>query len=76
MSLFYQLQGAQSRSLRSRSASSATFAVGAVKSLITIRSWWASGLEMTMVGVIEAVVTYGLGLAFGAMAQPVFHQVR
>ena len=46
----------------------AHFAVGAVKSLITIRSWWASGLEMTMVGVIEAIVTYGLGLAFGAMA--------
>jgi VIT1/CCC1 family predicted Fe2+/Mn2+ transporter len=38
-----------------------------VKSLITIRSWWASGLEMTVVGVIEAVVTYGLGLAFGAL---------
>ncbi|MEY2557066.1 MAG: vacuolar iron transporter family protein [Verrucomicrobiota bacterium] len=46
----------------------AHFAVGAVKSLITIRSWWASGFEMTLVGVIEAVVTYGLGLAFGAMA--------
>jgi vacuolar iron transporter family protein len=45
----------------------AHFAVGAVKSLITIRSWWASGLEMTVVGVIEAVVTYGLGLAFGAV---------
>jgi hypothetical protein len=30
--------------------------------------WWASGLEMTMVGVIETVVTYSLGLAFGAMA--------
>jgi len=45
----------------------AHFAVGAVKSLITIRSWWASGLEMTIVGVIEAVVTYGLGLAFGAL---------
>ena len=30
--------------------------------------WWASGLEMTMVGIIEAVVTYSLGLAFGAMA--------
>jgi VIT1/CCC1 family predicted Fe2+/Mn2+ transporter/rubrerythrin len=45
----------------------AHFAVGAVKSLITIRSWWASGLEMTIVGVIEAVVTYSLGLAFGAM---------
>ena len=45
----------------------AHFAVGAIKSLITIRSWWASGMEMTIVGVIEAVVTYGLGLAFGAM---------
>ena len=45
----------------------AHFAVGAVKSLNTIRSWWASGLEMTIVGIIEAVVTYGLGLAFGAI---------
>jgi VIT1/CCC1 family predicted Fe2+/Mn2+ transporter/rubrerythrin len=46
----------------------AHFAVGAVKSLITLRSWWASGLEMTMVGIIEAAVTYGLGLAFGAIS--------
>jgi len=45
----------------------AHFAVGAVKSIITIRSWWASGFEMTLVGVIEAVVTYGLGLAFGSL---------
>src|SRR3984893_5977916 len=46
----------------------AHFAVGALKSLITIRSWWASGFEMTMVGVIEAAVTYSLGLAFGAIS--------
>src|ERR1700720_1673103 len=45
----------------------AHFIVGAVKSLITLRSWWMSGLEMTLVGVIEAAVTYGLGLAFGAL---------
>jgi vacuolar iron transporter family protein len=45
----------------------AHFAVGALKSIITMRSWWASGLEMTVVGVIEAAVTYGLGLAFGAL---------
>ena len=45
----------------------AHFVVGAVKSLITLRSWWASGMEMTIVGVIEAAVTYGLGLAFGAL---------
>ena len=42
----------------------AHFVVGASKSLVTARPWWASGLEMTMVGVIEAAVTYGLGLAF------------
>src|SRR6266511_3067913 len=45
----------------------AHFLVGALKSLITIRSWWSSGLEMTWIGVIVAVVTYGLGLAFGAL---------
>jgi VIT1/CCC1 family predicted Fe2+/Mn2+ transporter/rubrerythrin len=42
----------------------AHFAVGASKSLITTRSWWASGAEMTVVGILEATITYGLGLAF------------
>lgn len=42
----------------------AHFAVGASKALITTRSWWASGAEMTMVGILEAAITYGLGLAF------------
>jgi vacuolar iron transporter family protein len=42
----------------------AHFAVGASKALITTRSWWASGAEMTMVGVLEAAITYGLGVAF------------
>jgi VIT1/CCC1 family predicted Fe2+/Mn2+ transporter/rubrerythrin len=45
----------------------AHFVVGALKSLITARSWWASGFEMTAVGILEAAVTYGLGLAFGAL---------
>jgi predicted membrane protein (TIGR00267 family) len=43
----------------------AHFAVGAAKSLITIRSWWSSGLEMTVVGAVEGVVTYLLGEAIG-----------
>jgi VIT1/CCC1 family predicted Fe2+/Mn2+ transporter len=43
----------------------AHFAVGAAKSLITIRSWWASGLEMTFVGAVEGLVTYFIGLAIG-----------
>jgi VIT1/CCC1 family predicted Fe2+/Mn2+ transporter/rubrerythrin len=42
----------------------AHFVVGASKSLVTTRSWWASGFEMTVVGVLEAAITYGLGLAF------------
>ena len=45
----------------------AHFAVGAAKSLITARSWWASGMEMTLVGVLEAAVTYSIGLAVGGL---------
>lgn len=43
----------------------AHFAVGAAKSLITIRSWWSSGLEMTAVGAVEGVVTYLIGVGLG-----------
>lgn len=43
----------------------AHFAVGAAKSLVTIRSWWSSGLEMTIVGAVEGVVTYLLGVLIG-----------
>jgi VIT1/CCC1 family predicted Fe2+/Mn2+ transporter/rubrerythrin len=40
----------------------AHFLVGAAKSLFTLRTWWAAGLEMTMAGVIVGAVTYALGL--------------
>jgi VIT1/CCC1 family predicted Fe2+/Mn2+ transporter len=43
----------------------AHFAVCAAKSLITIRSWWSSGFEMTLVGAIEGVVTYLIGIVIG-----------
>jgi len=45
----------------------AHFSVGAAKSLITIRSWWSSGLEMTLVGAIEGAVTYALGVGLGKL---------
>ena len=48
----------------------AHFAVGASKSLVTTRSWWASGAEMTMVGILEAAVTYGLGVALAGHMAP------
>ena len=41
----------------------AHFLVGAAKSLVTLRSWWASGLEMTLAGVIVGGATYIVGLA-------------
>ena len=44
----------------------AHFVVGASKALVTTRPWWASGAEMTFVGVLEAAITYGLGLAFAS----------
>jgi len=43
----------------------AHFGIGAAKTLVTGRSPWKSGLEMTLVGVGEAAITYVLGLAFG-----------
>ena len=43
----------------------AHFAVGAAKSLITIRAWWSSGLEMTAVGAVEGLVTYFIGIGLG-----------
>ena len=39
----------------------AHFVVGAAKTLVTGRSWFHSGMEMTIVGAIEAVITYVLG---------------
>src|SRR3989475_1786075 len=42
----------------------AHFVVGASKALVTMRPWWATGAEMTAVGILEAGVTYGPRLAF------------
>ena len=44
----------------------AHFVVGASKALVTLRPWWASGAEMTIVGILEAAITYGLGVAFAS----------
>jgi VIT1/CCC1 family predicted Fe2+/Mn2+ transporter len=41
----------------------AHFLVGAAKSLVTLRTWWASGIEMTIAGAIVGGATYLIGLA-------------
>jgi VIT1/CCC1 family predicted Fe2+/Mn2+ transporter/rubrerythrin len=39
------------------------FLVGAAKSLVTLRTWWSAGLEMTLAGVIVGGATFLVGLA-------------
>jgi VIT1/CCC1 family predicted Fe2+/Mn2+ transporter len=41
----------------------AHFLIGAAKSLVTLRTWWAAGFEMTLAGVIVGGVTFAVGLA-------------
>jgi VIT1/CCC1 family predicted Fe2+/Mn2+ transporter/rubrerythrin len=43
-------------------ATAAHFAVGAAKVVVTGRSWLKSGLEMMLIGLGEAAITYGIGL--------------
>lgn len=43
-------------------STAAHFAVGAAKVIVTGRSWFKSGMEMTFVGLGEALITYGIGL--------------
>ncbi len=45
----------------------AHFGVGAARSMMTIRPWWSSGIELTIFGAVEGVVTYGLGMAIGRL---------
>ena len=44
----------------------AHFAVGASKTFVTGRPWWAQGLEMTIVGMLGGALAYGFGLLVGA----------
>jgi len=43
-------------------STAAHFAVGAAKVVVTGRSWLRSGLEMMLIGLGEAAITYGIGL--------------
>ena len=45
----------------------AHFGVGAAKVVVTGRKWWRSGLEMMLIGLGEAGITYGIGLLVAPM---------
>jgi vacuolar iron transporter family protein len=40
----------------------AHFLVGTLKTIVTGRSWWRSGIEMTLVGLLTAAIAYGVGM--------------
>jgi VIT1/CCC1 family predicted Fe2+/Mn2+ transporter/rubrerythrin len=48
-------------------STAAHFLVGASKTVVTGLSAWRSGAEMTIIGLGEALITYGLGLVFGPL---------
>lgn len=62
---FFWLQGVPAIVTASAVSLVAHFAVGAAKSLFTMRPWWHSGLEMTVVGAVEGAITFVLGLLAG-----------
>ena len=62
---FFFMHGIQAVIAAAIISLAAHFAVGAAKSLITVRSWWSSGFEMTVVGAVEGAVTYGIGVLLG-----------
>jgi len=64
---FFFLSGYPAVAVSAVISLAAHFAVGAAKSLITVRSWWSSGFEMTAVGAVEGVVTYVIGIGLGRL---------
>jgi predicted membrane protein (TIGR00267 family) len=64
---FFFASGVTALVLSAAISTAAHFIVGASKVLVTGRSWLKSGLEMTVVGLGEAAVTYAIGLLISPM---------
>jgi VIT1/CCC1 family predicted Fe2+/Mn2+ transporter len=47
----------------------AHFLIGAAKTVVTGLNPWRGGVEMTIIGIGEALITYGLGLLFGTVVE-------
>src|SRR3984893_12037614 len=63
---FFFLRGTQGVLVAAVVSLVAHFLVGAAKSLFTLRTWWAAGLEMTLAGVLVGGATYAAGLLYVA----------
>lgn len=49
-------------------AAAALFAVGAYKAQVTVGNPWKAGIEIAVIGVVSALVGWGVGAIFGAPA--------
>lgn len=45
----------------------ALFATGSIKALITVGRWWKSGLEMSIIGILAAIIGYAIGSLLGVI---------
>jgi VIT1/CCC1 family predicted Fe2+/Mn2+ transporter/rubrerythrin len=59
---FFFATGSKAIALAALISLVAHFFVGAAKSLVTLRKWWAAGFEMTLAGVLVGGITYLVGL--------------
>lgn len=59
---FFFLSGLRALVVAAIVSLAAHFVVGALKSIVTVRSWWSSGVEMTYAGIIVGVLSYLLGV--------------
>jgi vacuolar iron transporter family protein len=64
---FFFASGVTALVLSATISTLAHFIVGASKVLVTGRSWLKSGMEMTIVGLGEAAITYAIGLLISPM---------
>jgi VIT1/CCC1 family predicted Fe2+/Mn2+ transporter/rubrerythrin len=62
---FFFLQGTAAIVASFSISTLAHFLIGAAKTVVTGLSPWRSGGEMTVIGLGEALITYGVGLLFG-----------
>ncbi len=64
---FFFLSGVPAIALAAVVSLTAHFAVGATRSLMTVRPWWRSGLELTAFGAVEGIITFSIGVALGRL---------
>jgi predicted membrane protein (TIGR00267 family) len=48
-------------------SAAALFIAGAVKAELTVGKWWASGLELALIGMLAAIISYAIGAMVGAV---------